>query len=81
MSVYSSRLDLPAAFAEPVRCPRCGASALAPTADGGVLRYRCAACGACWRDELGWLSRVDPDDCVDCPHREECRAAAGDGER
>jgi hypothetical protein len=55
-------------------CPEC-AGPLRPVFDGETTNLLCAACGACWHDELGWIHRVDPSRCPGCSSTGVCRAA------
>lgn len=55
-------------------CPACGGLLRAVT-DAETTNLLCAACGACWHDELGWIRRVDPGTCPGCASRAVCAAA------
>lgn len=57
-----------------VSCPACSADDLEAVSDAEDTNFRCPSCGACWHVELGWVRRVDPRHCPNCPHREECMA-------
>jgi hypothetical protein len=40
-------------------CPDCGQDVMEAVSDGEMTNFWCVTCGACWRIELGWVSRVD----------------------
>ena len=57
-------------------CPSCGSTSLLAVSDGEDTNFLCGACGSCWHVELGWVRRVDPDQCPGCPDHALCEAAA-----
>jgi hypothetical protein len=54
-------------------CADCGRDVMEAVSDGEMTNFRCLGCGACWRIELGWISRVDAATCPGCEHVPECR--------
>ena len=57
------------------QCPDCGSTQLRAVNDGEDTNFLCGDCASCWRVELGWVHRVEPDDCPGCPDRDLCTAA------
>jgi len=53
-------------------CPTCGNGRLAAVSDGEQTNFLCHGCGSCWRVELGWTDRVNPENCPGCASRTVC---------
>lgn len=57
-------------------CPDCGSDAFHFVSDGEATNVVCTGCFACWRPELGYLSRVAVDTCPGRTLEPPCHAAA-----
>jgi hypothetical protein len=70
-TVAAGRLEPPsvAGFAA---CEACGSSNLQTVVDREDVNLLCRGCGRCWHIELGFVTRVNPRTCVDCPERAPC---------
>ena len=58
-------------------CPGCGSWQLQPVvvADASRVHFLCGSCSRCWRVELGYVQRVNPERCDGCLQPEHCAAA------
>lgn len=56
-------------------CPACGAEELHAVVAAREVNFACAACGACWHLEFGWVHRVEPASCPGCRAQGVCLGA------
>jgi hypothetical protein len=53
-------------------CPSCSSTRLGAVSDGETVNFLCEDCDRCWRVELGYVHRVNPNTCRGCRQRERC---------
>jgi hypothetical protein len=58
------------------QCPNCGSVRLDPVVDRTreTVHLLCRDCSRCWHVELGFVRRVDPNECFGSPERSRCEA-------
>ena len=58
------------------RCPACASASLQPVveADADEVHFLCVDCSRCWHVELGYVQRMTPATCFDCPQAARCAA-------
>ena len=62
-------------FGRPLsNCPACNSDDLVPVVEDQSqdVHFFCRACGRCWHVELGFVHRVIPPTCLNCPERARC---------
>lgn len=63
----------PAGLGAMTHCPSCRGELVA-VRDQGTTNFLCEDCGRCWHVEMGFVHRVDPNTCLECPRRPGCLA-------